>query len=329
LTLEQPLNVESSRNVFEVQDLKVYFRVKARGSKLFVRAVDGVDLTIERNRSIGLVGESGSGKTTLGKTLVGLIKPYSGKVLFEGRDLYGLKRGELKEFRRRVQMVYQDPFDAIDPLYSVYDAVAEGVRILRLYADKQQLDEAVYRALETVRLTPPQEYSVRRITSLSGGQRQRVAVARSVAMNPDVMILDEPVSMLDASVRGEVIKLMSDLKQSGKTFMMITHDIATVKFFTERIAVMYLGKIVEIGDSFEIISEPLHPYTQALVAAVPVPDPQHKVQSLAKGEIPNAVLPPPGCRFHPRCPIAQEVCKTEEPLLREVRKGRFVACHFA
>jgi peptide/nickel transport system ATP-binding protein len=329
LTLEQPLNVESTRNVFEAQDLRVYFRVKARGSKLFVRAVDGVDLSVERNTSVGLVGESGSGKTTLGKTLVGLIKPYSGRVLFEGRDLYRLSRQEMKDFRRRVQMVYQDPFDAIDPLYSVYDAVAEGMRILRLYSDKQQMDEAVYRALETVRLTPPQEYAARRITSLSGGQRQRVAVARSVAMNPEAMILDEPVSMLDASVRGEVIKLMSDLKLAGKTFMMITHDIATVKFFTERIVVMYLGKVVEVGDSLDIISEPLHPYSQALVAAVPVPDPEHKVQSLAKGEIPNAVLPPPGCRFHPRCPIAQEVCKTEEPLLREVRKGRFVACHFA
>jgi len=323
------LNVESTRNVFEAQDLRVYFRVKARGSKLFVRAVDGVDLSVERNTSVGLVGESGSGKTTLGKTLVGLIKPYSGRVLFEGRDLYRLSRQEMKDFRRRVQMVYQDPFDAIDPLYSVYDAVAEGMRILRLYSDKQQMDEAVYRALETVRLTPPQEYAARRITSLSGGQRQRVAVARSVAMNPEAMILDEPVSMLDASVRGEVIKLMSDLKLAGKTFMMITHDIATVKFFTERIVVMYLGKVVEVGDSLDIISEPLHPYSQALVAAVPVPDPEHKVQSLAKGEIPNAVLPPPGCRFHPRCPIAQEVCKTEEPLLREVRKGRFVACHFA
>ena len=323
------MNVESTRNVFEAQDLRVYFRVKARGSKLFVRAVDGVDLSVERNTSVGLVGESGSGKTTLGKTLVGLIKPYSGRVLFEGRDLYRLSRQEMKDFRRRVQMVYQDPFDAIDPLYSVYDAVAEGMRILRLYSDKQQMDEAVYRALETVRLTPPQEYAARRITSLSGGQRQRVAVARSVAMNPEAMILDEPVSMLDASVRGEVIKLMSDLKLAGKTFMMITHDIATVKFFTERIVVMYLGKVVEVGDSLDIISEPLHPYSQALVAAVPVPDPEHKVQSLAKGEIPNAVLPPPGCRFHPRCPIAQEVCKTEEPLLREVRKGRFVACHFA
>jgi len=318
----------SETELFRTENLVVYFKVRG-GSKLFVHAVDGVDFTAKPRRSTGIVGESGSGKTTLAKALLGVVKPTSGKVLFEGRDINALKGDALRDFRRRVQMVYQDPFDAIDPLYSVYDAVAEGLRILRLYSSKEELDERVARALEAVKLTPWSEYAYRRITALSGGQRQRVAVARTLAMDPEVFILDEPVSMLDASVKGEIIKLMDNLKPNGKSFILISHDIATVRFFTDELAVMYLGKIVESGPSGEVVSEPLHPYTQALIAAVPVPDPSVSVRSLAKGEIPSAVAPPSGCRFHPRCPLAQEICSAREPELREVRPGRFVACHFA
>ncbi|MEM0271333.1 MAG: ABC transporter ATP-binding protein [Thermoprotei archaeon] len=321
--------MSSDNTILQASGLQVYFRLKVGGKKVNVRAVDGVTLGLERGVSTGVVGESGSGKTTLGKAFMRLVKPTAGSVLFEGRDVSRLSRAEFKEYRRRVQMVFQDPFDAIDPLFTVYDAVAEGVRILGLYSNKDELDQAVYRALETVRLVPAEEYAKRRITSLSGGQRQRVGVARAIAMNPDVVILDEPVSMLDASVKGEVINVMSRLKSEGKTFMMITHDISTVRFFTEMVAVMYLGKVVEVGPTDDVVAEPLHPYTKALVAAIPVPDPLHKVESLAKGEIPNAIAPPSGCRFHPRCPIAQEVCRVEEPQLREVRPGRYVACHFA
>ncbi|MEM3656491.1 MAG: ABC transporter ATP-binding protein [Thermoprotei archaeon] len=321
--------MSSDNTILQASGLQVYFRLKVGGKKVNVRAVDGVTLGLERGVSTGVVGESGSGKTTLGKAFMRLVKPTAGSVLFEGRDVSRLSRAEFKEYRRRVQMVFQDPFDAIDPLFTVYDAVAEGVRILGLYSNKDELDQAVYRALETVRLVPAEEYAKRRITSLSGGQRQRVGVARAIAMNPDVVILDEPVSMLDASVKGEVINVMSRLKSEGKTFMMITHDISTVRFFTEMVAVMYLGKVVEVGPTDDVVAEPLHPYTKALVAAIPVPDPLHKVKSLAKGEIPNAIAPPSGCRFHPRCPIAQEVCRVEEPQLREVRPGRYVACHFA
>ncbi|MEM0321560.1 MAG: ABC transporter ATP-binding protein [Thermoprotei archaeon] len=321
--------MSSDNSILQASGLQVYFRLKVGGKKVNVRAVDGVTLGLERGVSTGVVGESGSGKTTLGKAFMRLVKPTAGSVLFEGRDVSRLSRAEFKEYRRRVQMVFQDPFDAIDPLFTVYDAVAEGVRILGLYSNKDELDQAVYRALETVRLVPAEEYAKRRITSLSGGQRQRVGVARAIAMNPDVVILDEPVSMLDASVKGEVINVMSRLKSEGKTFMMITHDISTVRFFTEMVAVMYLGKVVEVGPTDDVVAEPLHPYTKALVAAIPVPDPLHKVESLAKGEIPNAIAPPSGCRFHPRCPIAQEVCRVEEPQLREVRPGRYVACHFA
>ena len=312
--------------VFDVRGLKVYFKVKG---KRRLRAIDGVDLVIRRNQSVGLAGESGSGKTTLGKTLLRIQKPTGGSVLFEGKDISKLKGGELKEFQRKAQMVFQDPFDAIDPLFSVYDAVAEGIRILKVYKNKQEEEVMVADALSRVQLTPPQEYMKRRITSLSGGQRQRVALARSLAMNPAVLVLDEPVSMLDASVRGGVISLMGDLKKLGTTFVTITHDIATVRLFTDTLAIMYLGKVVEIGETQELVAEPLHPYTQALIAAVPVPDPAVHVKSLAKGEIPNAAAPPSGCYFHPRCPLAQSICERDEPLLREVRKGRFVACHFA
>lgn len=313
--------------VFRTENLKVYFKV--RGTRLFVRAVDGVNFTARHRRSTGIVGESGSGKTTLGKALVGLVKPTEGHVYYNEQDLYSLKGEALKQFRKSVQMVFQDPYDAIDPLYSVYDAVAEGLRILRLYSTKEELDQRVAAALETVKLTPWSEYAYRRITALSGGQRQRVAVARALAMDPEVFILDEPVSMLDASVKGEIIKLMENLKPKGKTFIMISHDIATVRFFTDDIVVMYLGEIVERGPSADVVTEPLHPYTQALIAAVPVPDPSVPVKSLAKGEISNAITPPSGCRFHPRCPLAKEVCSKVKPELREVRPGRFVACHFA
>jgi oligopeptide/dipeptide ABC transporter ATP-binding protein len=319
--------VADESEIFKVTGLKVHYRLKR--SKNFLRAIDDIDITVKRGHSVGVVGESGSGKTTLGRVLLKLQKPTAGKVEFEGVDIANLRGERLKEFRRKVQMVFQDPFDAIDPLYTVFDVVSEGVRILNLSKTKDEQKKVVSVALDHVQLKPPDEFMVRRITSLSGGQRQRVALARSLAMNPEVLILDEPVSMLDASVRGEVIQLMDDMKKLGWTFLMITHDIATVKFFTDTLAVMYLGKIAELGDTRDVINDPLHPYTKALIAAVPVPDPDYEVKNLAKGEIPNAVFPPSGCRFHPRCPLAQQICQDQEPELREVRPGRFAACHFA
>lgn len=312
--------------ILETQDLTVQFKLKG-GLKL--NAVDGVTLSIARNQSLGVAGESGSGKTTLGKTLLRIQKPTGGTVKFEGKDITKFRGKELRRFQRSVQMVFQDPFDAIDPLFTVFDAVAEGVRVGQIEKSQDRLEAIVSDALKRVQLSPPEEFIRRRITSLSGGQRQRVAVARSLAMSPSVLVLDEPVSMLDASVRGGVIALMDDLKKLGTTFVTITHDIATVRFFTDTLVVMYLGQVVEIGATKEVVGDPLHPYSQALIAAVPVPDPSYQVKSLAKGEIANAAAPPSGCRFHPRCPYAQERCKVEEPKLREVRKGRFASCHFA
>ena len=313
-------------SVITVEQLVVHFKTKKRG--LFVHAVDGVTVELREREALGVVGESGSGKTTLGKAVMKLVKPTSGTISFNGRSISEMSKEELRQFRRNVQMVFQDPFDSIDPRFSVYQAVGEGIEILHLASTKAEADELVAKALEFVRLSPARDYFERRILSLSGGQRQRVAVARALAVDPSVMILDEPVSMLDASVRGEIVKLMESLKAQGKTFMMITHDIATLKFFADRVAVMYLGKVMEVGGAREIVSQPLHPYTQALVAAVPVPDPSQKVRSLAKGEIANAVNPPSGCRFHPRCPLAQEICTREEPLLRVISSGRMAACHF-
>ena len=323
IAVSQP---RGSGPILETRDLKVQFKLKG-GHKL--SAVDGVTLSIARNQSLGIAGESGSGKTTLGKTLLRIQKPTTGTVKFEGRDVTKLRGKELREFQRSVQMVFQDPFDAIDPLFTVFDAVAEGVRVGRIEKSRDKLEAIVSDALKRVQLSPPEEFIHRRITSLSGGQRQRVAIARSLAMNPSVLVLDEPVSMLDASVRGGVISIMEDLKKSGTTFVTITHDIATVRFFTDTLVVMYLGQVVETGATKDVVSDPLHPYSQALIAAVPVPDPSYHVKSLAKGEIANAAAPPSGCRFHPRCPYAQERCRVEEPKLREVRKGRFASCHFA
>jgi oligopeptide/dipeptide ABC transporter ATP-binding protein len=312
--------------IFEVKDLEVQFKVKG-GRKL--RALDRINISVGRNKSLGVAGESGSGKTTLGKALLRIQKPTAGKVLFEGKDIFKLKGKDLREFQRRAQMVFQDPFDAIDPLFSVYDAVSEGIRVGQLEKSKEKMEAMISDALTRVQLTPPEEFMHRRITSLSGGQRQRVALARSLAMNPKVLVLDEPVSMLDASVRGGVISLMDDLKKRGTTFVTITHDIATVRYFTDTLVIMYLGQVVEIGATKEVVSQPLHPYTQALIAAVPVPDPSTPVKALAKGEIANAIAPPSGCRFHPRCPMAQEICETDEPKLREIKRGRYASCHFA
>ncbi len=325
LTLEAT-ELWKERALIATEELRVYFKVK--GANRPLKAVDGVSVSVEKGKTLGIVGESGSGKTTLAKAIVKLVKPTAGRIYFEGKDIYKLSKSEEKQFRRRVQMVFQDPFDAIDPIYSVYDAVSEGAKILGLTRSKSELDEIVFRALEQVRLTPAQDYAQRRVTSLSGGQRQRVAIARVLAMNPDALILDEPVSMLDASVRGEIMKIMGDLKIQGKTFVMITHDIATLKFFADEVVVMYLGRVMEVANSKEITRNPLHPYTQALVAAVPVPDPRYKVKSLAKGEIPSALNPPAGCPFHPRCPLAQEICRTQVPELRRVAPGRLAACHF-
>ncbi|MFP3308453.1 MAG: ABC transporter ATP-binding protein [Nitrososphaeria archaeon] len=297
------------------------------GTKLYVRAVDDVSMDIGRGEVVGLVGETGSGKTTLGKAIVRLVNPTGGQIIYDGVDIAFLDGPALRKYRSRLQMIFQDPYDSINPRMSVFDIVSEGLLINRIASGKE-LEDRVMRSLEDVRL-PPEEFASRYPHELSGGQRQRVAIARALAMRPEFIVADEPVSMLDVSIRGEVLNVMLDLREKyGISFLFITHDLAIAKHMSDRIAVMYLGRLVEVADSEELVRNPLHPYTQALLAAVPIPDPTApKVEVKAKGELPSPLSPPPGCPFHPRCPYAFDRCRTEVPRLREVSPGHWVACH--
>jgi len=294
----------------------------------WVKAVDDISIDIYPKEILGLAGESGSGKTTFGRTLIRLIEPTAGSVIYKNVDIFKLKGSELKNYRRKLQIIFQDPYDSINPRLTIRDVVAEGLLVNKLVS-KDKVDEAVASALEDVKLTPPEEFINRYPHELSGGQRQRVAIARALVLKPDFIVADEPVSMLDVSIRAEVLNVMLDLKEKyGITFLFITHDLALAKHMSDRIAVMYLGKLVELADSEKLIDNPLHPYTQALIAAIPIPDPTaKKAEVKIKGEIPSPVNPPPGCRFHPRCPYAFDRCKVEEPKLKEAEPGHFVACH--
>ena len=286
-----------------------------------------MSMDIGRGEVVGLVGETGSGKTTLGKAIVRLVNPTGGQIIYDGVDIASLDGPALRKYRSRLQMIFQDPYDSINPRMSVFDIVSEGLLINRIASGKE-LEDRVMRSLEDVRL-PPEEFASRYPHELSGGQRQRVAIARALAMRPEFIVADEPVSMLDVSIRGEVLNVMLDLREKyGISFLFITHDLAIAKHMSDRIAVMYLGRLVEVADSEELVRNPLHPYTQALLAAVPIPDPTApKVEVKAKGELPSPLSPPPGCPFHPRCPYAFDRCRTEVPRLREVSPGHWVACH--
>jgi len=320
--------------LISVRGLKVYYPFyrgllsRITGTKLYVRAVDDVSMDIGRGEVVGLVGETGSGKTTLGKAIVRLVNPTGGQIIYDGVDVASLDGPALRKYRGRLQMIFQDPYDSINPRMSVFDIVSEGLLINRIASGKE-LEDRVMRSLEDVRLLPPEEFASRYPHELSGGQRQRVAIARALAMRPEFIVADEPVSMLDVSIRGEVLNVMLDLREKyGISFLFITHDLAIAKHMSDRIAVMYLGRLVEVADSEELVRNPLHPYTQALLAAVPIPDPTApKVEVKAKGELPSPLSPPPGCPFHPRCPYAFDRCRTEVPRLREVSPGHWVACH--
>jgi peptide/nickel transport system ATP-binding protein len=294
----------------------------------WVKAVDDISIDIYPKEILGLAGESGSGKTTFGRTLIRLIEPTAGSVIYKNVDIFKLKGSELKNYRRKLQIIFQDPYDSINPRLTIRDVVAEGLLVNKIVS-KDKVDEAVASALEDVKLTPPEEFINRYPHELSGGQRQRVAIARALVLKPDFIVADEPVSMLDVSIRAEVLNVMLDLKEKyGITFLFITHDLALAKHMSDRIAVMYLGKLVELADSEKLIDNPLHPYTQALIAAIPIPDPTaKKAEVKIKGEIPSPINPPSGCRFHPRCPYVFDRCKVEEPKLKEVEPGHFVACH--
>jgi oligopeptide transport system ATP-binding protein len=320
-----------------IVNLVKYFPVYTRGILLRrkigdVHAVDGVSLVIQRGENVGLVGETGCGKTTFGKIVLKLIEPDSGKVYFEGIDVYEtLSSGsdeEKKYLRRNMQMVFQNPYGSLDPRMTVYDIITEPF-IIHRHVPRNEWEERVYSLLKMVGL---EEYHAERYPhEFSGGQRQRISIARALATDPKFIVADEPVSSLDVSVRAQILNLLERLrKDKGISFLYISHDLSSVRQITQHVAVMYLGKIFEFGSTDAIFEEPLNPYTIALLSAIPVPDPERKMQRIVlPGDVPSPVNPPSGCRFHPRCPWATEKCKNEIPELREVKKDHYVACHYA
>ena len=314
--------------IIELINIKTCFYItKGFFKTLAVKAVDGVSLTIHKGETLALVGESGSGKTTLGRTALKLVEPISGKIIFEGRDITHVKK-DLKEFRKKAQMVFQDPFTSLNPYMTVRQIIEEPMIIHGYPADERE--RRVLKALSDVRLLPAEEFLPKYPHMLSGGQRQRVGIARAIVLEPTFLVADEPVSMIDASSRAEILYVLKDLqKKYAMGIMYITHDIATANYFSDTIGVMYLGKIVEYGPTKEVIGSPLHPYTKALIEAVPDPDPENRFRerNVIPGEPPSPINPPLGCRFNTRCPFVFEKCKEKEPQLVDVGRKHLVACH--
>jgi oligopeptide/dipeptide ABC transporter ATP-binding protein len=322
----------SDATLLEVRDLRTRFSLRGsffdrlRGREAgSVKAVDGVSFSLRRGEVLGVVGESGSGKTTLGRTLLGLAAASEGSIKFDGREITGLSEGGFRPLRRKLQIVFQDPHASLNPAMTIGESVGHPLRIHGVARSREQVDSRVVEALERVGLAPAEQYMVKYPTDLSGGQKQRAVLARAIILGPDILIADEPVSMLDMSVRAKILELMIDLKRElDLTYVYITHDLATAKFFCDRIAIMYLGKIVEIGPAKEIYADPKHPYTVSLLRAIPEPDPSRAVpRDLPRGEVPDAVTPPLGCSFHPRCPRAFEVCGWESRDLRTLLEARW------
>ncbi len=334
---EEPGQRTDEDIILDVEHLVKYFDVRKtfseslRGGKAqVVHVVYDVSFKVRRNEFFGLEVEIGSGKTTVLRTVLMLTQPTSGSMVFNGTDLAKASKKELKKFRPKIQVVFQDPYESVNPRMSIFEIVAEGLFINKMVKATDEAIERVTRALEDVQLAPAAEYMFRFPHELSGGQRQRVAIARALVLDPELILADEPVSMLDVSIRAEVITVLLNIrKKRGVSIIMVTHDLALSKDMVDRLAIMYVGKIVEFGPAEQLTLKPFHPYTQALVAAVPVPDPEGtKVRVLAKGEIPTNISPPSGCRFHPRCPFAKQVCSEKEPPLEEAEANHFVACFF-
>jgi len=326
-----PENNTSNGNLVQLEHLKKYFPVRSGVMQRVVAnvlAVDDVSFTIKRGETLGLVGESGCGKTTVGRTMLRLIEPTGGSAFYNGRDIFKLKPKELKSVRRDMQIIFQDPYASLDPRVPIGESVMEGLHIHQVGTPKERVEIM----LETLKKVGLETYHARRFPhEFSGGQRQRIGIARALALRPKFIVCDEPVSALDVSIQSQVLNILKDLQEEfGLTYLFIAHNLSVVEHISNRVAVMYLGKMAELADRDELYRQPLHPYTQALMSAIPVADPKLKRKRLIlKGDVPSPLHPPSGCRFHPRCPIAQEICGRVEPEFRELKPGHWAACHFA
>jgi len=323
--------------IFELKNVKKWFPARRNlgqllsGERKWIKAVDGVSLKIKRGEIFGLIGESGCGKTTTGKLIMKLMEPSDGQIIFNGEDVTHLDKERLGQYKRNVQMIFQDPYASMNPRFRAVDVLTEPLEIHGIGKSKAEREELAAKALEAVKLTPPEDFLGRYAHMLSGGQRQRLATARTLILSPDFIVADEPVSMIDLSTRAEILHMMKEVQQSmGLTYLYITHDLSTARYFTDRIAVMYLGKIVEMGYADDLIDKAKHPYTKALISAVcePVSGKVNQSKEVPiKGEIPSAANIPEGCRFHPRCLYAKPECmQGEDPELQEVENGHYVAC---
>ncbi len=312
----------------EVKNLRKYF-YQGGGpfkKKDAIKAVDNVSFSIQRKEILGLVGESGCGKTTCGKLILRLMNPTEGSIFFDGQEITHLKQKQMKEIRKKMMIIYQDPYGSLDPRMTIGSAIAEPIEVHNLVETKEEKENKIVELMEKVGLTPDQ---INRYPhEFSGGQRQRIGIARALATNPAFIVADEPVSALDVSIQAQIINLLKDLqKDFGLTLLFITHDLSVIKHTSDRVAVMYAGKLVELASKQDLFSDPLHPYTRALLSAIPVPDPERQTKYIPlTGEVPSLINPPPGCRFHPRCTQAKPECSQTEPVLREVKKNHFVAC---
>lgn len=318
----------NSKDLIVVKNLKKYFPVRAgvfQRVVAHVKAVDDVSFTIKEGECLGLVGESGCGKTTVGRTMLRLTEPTAGSVFYEGTDIFKLKGRDLKAMRRNIQIIFQDPYASLDPRMPIGESVMEGLKIHNIGNPKERFDIAI----DTLRKVGLEDYHARRYPhEFSGGQRQRIGIARALALRPKFIVCDEPVSALDVSIQSQVLNILKDLQQEfGLTYLFIAHNLSVVEHISQRVAVMYLGKMVELADRDELFRNPLHPYTQALMSAIPIPDPNIKRERIIlKGDVPSPLNPPAGCRFNPRCPVAMDHCKVEEPPFKEVSPSHWVAC---
>lgn len=323
------------KNLVEVRNLKKYFPVQKGfvetllARKIdYIKAVDDISFNIRKGEVFGLAGESGSGKTTTGRLILRLTEPTEGKIFFNNTDISSLSPTEMRGFRKRMQIIFQDPYASLNPRMKIGDSIGHSLLIHKI-CDEDEKRKKVLNIMEKVGLTPTNVLYGKYPHQLSGGQRQRAVIARALILKPDLIVADEPIAMADVSVRATLLKLMIDLKHEfNLTYLFITHDLATTKYICDRIAIMYLGKIFETGNIYDVYSNPKHPYTEALLSAVPIPDPKARRKHLIPGgEIPSPINPPPGCRFHPRCPHTMDICSKEEPELIDLGNNHLVACH--